>query len=518
LSVALERGPAQRKFRFTFEPLECAGIKRVWCMKRAFGSLVLCAVCLAWPGYGVAQTAALGGANRATWGVAPAMPVAGAPLPAAAQAQIDALRISQVPPAQLVREMDAQRRQASQIADPTQREAALKAWQRAMSDLEREAATRSLLRDLYSSDQPREQMTWFWFNQFNVHAQKRDIRAMVGDYEDTIRAHALGHFRDLLEATLRHPAMLRYLDNDQNAVGRINENYAREIMELHTLGVGAGYTQKDVQELARILTGVGIRLDPDAPRLRPEWQALYQRQGLFEFNPARHDFGVKQFMGHTIAGSGYGEVSQALDIIANSPITARRMSTRIATYYMGDAPPGAVVDRMVAAWQRSRGDIATVLQAMTTSPEYAASPGRAFKDPMHYVVSAVRMAYGAGGDGRTILNVDPMLGWLRRMGETPYGHETPDGYALGAGAWTAPGQMAIRFEIAKAIGNGSAGLFRPRGEGVSDRPAFPQLQNALWYGGLGSSFSPQTRGVLDQAGSPQEWNMLLLSSPDFMRR
>lgn len=95
-------------------------------------------------------------------------------------------------------------------------------------------------------------MTWFWFNHFNVHAPKRDIRAMVGDYEDTLHARALGKFRDLLEATLRHPAMLRYLDNDQNSAGHINENYAREIMELHTMGVGSGYSQQDVQELARI--------------------------------------------------------------------------------------------------------------------------------------------------------------------------------------------------------------------------------------------------------------------------
>ncbi len=134
-----------------------------------------------------------------------------------------------------------------------------------MNDLVREAQSRSLLRDLYAPDQLREQMTWFWFNHFNVQSSKRDIRAMVGDYEDqAIRPHALGKFRDLLEATLRHPAMLRYLDNDQNAAGRINENYAREIMELHTMGVGSGYTQKDVQELARILTGVGVDLQPEA--------------------------------------------------------------------------------------------------------------------------------------------------------------------------------------------------------------------------------------------------------------
>src|SRR6202012_2042572 len=123
-----------------------------------------------------------------------------------------------------------------------------------------------------------EQLTWFWFNHFNVHQYKANLRAMVGDYEETaIRPHALGRFRDLLEATLRPPAMLRYLDNADTAAGHINENYAREIMELHTMGVGSGYSQKDVQELARILTGAGIDLKPESPKLRPDWQPLYVR-------------------------------------------------------------------------------------------------------------------------------------------------------------------------------------------------------------------------------------------------
>src|ERR1700745_730169 len=131
---------------------------------------------------------------------------------------------------------------------------------------------------------------------------------MVGDYEDqAIRPYALGRFRDLLEATLKHPAMLRYLDNADSAAGHVNENYAREIMELHTMGVGSGYSQKDVQELARILTGVGVSLKPGNPQLKPDWQKLYVRTGLFEFNPARHDFGDKQLLGHTIHGEGFPE-------------------------------------------------------------------------------------------------------------------------------------------------------------------------------------------------------------------
>ncbi len=440
---------------------------------------------------------------------------ANAPLPTAAQDQIAPMRITREPLAALVVALDAQNKAAAALTDPDQKKLAQDAYQKAMNDLAREAQTRSILRDLYSPAQLREQMTWFWFNHFNVQAGKRDVRAMVGDYEDqAIRPHALGRFRDLLEATLRHPAMLRYLDNDQNAANRINENYAREIMELHSMGVGSGYTQKDVQELARILTGVGVDLKPDAPNLKPEWRALYLRAGLFEFNPARHDFGTKTFLGHEIRGSGFGEVEQALDLIARAPATAHHVSLRIATYFMGDDPAAALVDRMAATFQRSDGDIAAVLRTMFRSPEYRASLGHAFKDPVHYAISAVRLAY----DGRVILNADPVIGWLNRMGEGLYAHETPDGYPLASAAWTGPGQMGVRFEIAHQIGAGAAGLFRPRDASLPAQPAFPQLQGALYYQYFAGVLAPATRAALDQAGSPQDWNALFLAAPEFMRR
>ncbi|MBN8809346.1 MAG: DUF1800 domain-containing protein [Sphingomonas sp.] len=470
----------------------------------------------------------LGWANRLTWGVGPGaadtatndrhwldaqLREASATLPADAQRQVDAMRISQTRMAQLVVDEDAMARAANALTDPPQRQAARDAYQKSMNGLADEARTRSLLRDLYAPDQLREQMTWFWFNHFNVQAGKRDIRAMVGDYEDTLHARALGKFRDLLEATLRHPAMLRYLDNDQNAAGHINENYAREIMELHTMGVGSGYSQQDVQELARILTGVGVDLKPDDPRLKPQWQPLYLRSGLFEFNPARHDFGDKHFLGHVIKGSGFGEVEQALDLIADAPATAHHVSLQLATYFLGDAPPAPVVAWMEAAFRRTHGDIAQVLRAMTAAPEFKASLGTVFKDPIHYAVSAVRYTYG----DRVILNAQPMLGWLNRMGEGLYNHETPDGYDMQSAAWSGPGQMAARFDIARQIGGGSAGLFRAPGT-TADQPAFPQLQNALYFGAVANLLAPPTRVALAKATSPQEWNALFLSSPEFMHR
>ncbi|HEX7853778.1 MAG TPA: DUF1800 domain-containing protein [Sphingobium sp.] len=455
-------------------------------------------------------------ANRLTFGVssAPSGQSGNATdLPPDAQAQIAAMRISREPVAQIVVEEDAQNRALKDIADPAQKDQARQAYQKSMNALADEARTRFILRALYSPDQMREQMTWFWFNHFNVHAAKRDIRAMVGDYEDVIRAHALGHFRDLLEATLRHPAMLRYLDNDQNAAGHINENYAREIMELHSMGVGSGYSQQDVQELARILTGVGVSLESDPPKLRPQLQPLYFRAGLFEFNPARHDFGDKHFLGHTIKGAGFAEVEKAIDLIAASPATAHHVSEQIAIYFMGDTPPPEVVARMAQTFTKSDGDIAQVIRTMIRAPEFTASLGHVFKDPVHYALSAVRLTYG----DRVILNARPVINWLNRMGEGLYGHETPDGYALTSASWIGPGQMATRFDIARQIGGGAAGLFRPEGA-PADIPAFPQLQNALYFQSLQDSLAKPTQTALAQAVSPQEWNALFLSSPEFMHR
>ncbi|TPG49060.1 DUF1800 domain-containing protein [Sphingomonas glacialis] len=492
-------------------------------------------------------------ANRLTWGVSSQSlggPQPGSAawldaqlkhpddtLPPAIAAQIAAMRISRTPVAQLVVDADAANRYAGKLPDVARRDAARTAYQRDMTALANEAAARSLLRDNYAPDQLREQMTWFWMNHFSVQAQKRDIRAMVGDYEETVRDHAFGKFRDLLEATLKHPAMLRYLDNDQNAAGHINENYAREIMELHSMGVGTDYTQKDVQELARILTGVGVDLSPTAPKLNPQRQALYLRAGLFEFNPNRHDFGDKQFLGQTIKGSGFGEVETALDLIARAPATAHHVSLQLATYFLGDRPPPAVIDRMTAAWRKTDGDIAAVLRAMIRAPEFRRSPGTRFKDPVQYTVSAVRLMYG----DRTILNPQPILGWLNRMGEGLYARETPDGFPLESAAWTSPGQMSVRFEIARQIGSGANALFKPPPPpaatvapgtmpavvpaalplppvAVLPAPPLPHLQTAAYYTAIAPRVAWPTKAALAQATAPQQWNALFLSSPDFMRR
>src|SRR6201996_663720 len=200
-------------------------------------------------------------------------------LPEAVKSQIAAMPDVNKFPFDIAAAFDAQAKSANQVVDPDQKKAAQQVYQTAMNDRAKQAAARTILRALYSPDQLRERMTWFWFNHFNVHQYKANIRILVGDYVDrAIRPFALGKFRDLLAATLHHPAMLRYLDNADNSVGHINENYAREIMELHTMGVGSGYTQADVEALAKVLTGVGIDVKPEDPKLKPELQSQLIRE------------------------------------------------------------------------------------------------------------------------------------------------------------------------------------------------------------------------------------------------
>src|SRR5467141_2328276 len=453
--------------------------------------------------------------NRVTWGANPSsarelarmgperyleaqlQPAQEAALPPQAQAQVDAMTIAQRPVDELAKEMESRRKGLDLLRNDDEKKAAQQAYQQELTRLGREAAARMLLRALYSPSQLREQMTWFWMNHFNVFQYKANLRVLVADYEErAVRPHALGRFRDLLGATARHPAMLIYLDNAQNAANRINENYARELMELHTLGVDSGYTQRDVQELARVLTGFGVR------------------KGLFDFTPGGPDHGNKLLLGRTIRGRGAAEVDESLDLLARHPSTARFICRKLALFLVSDDPSAALVEQLAATFRSSDGDIAAVLRELFASPEFRASLGTKFKDPVHYVVSAVRLAY----DDKAILNAGPMINWLGRMGEPLYARPTPDGFALTRTEWASAGQMATRFEIARTLGYGAAGLFRAEGPQPAERPAFPQLANALYYESMQKTLAERTRQTLDNATSPQEWNMLLLASPEFMNR
>lgn len=433
-------------------------------------------------------------------------------LPPPYQASIDALQISRTDPLLRVRDAEALRRNGDKAADEAQRVALRQQYQASRQQSVREAGDRQLTRQLYSEHQLLEQMAWFWFNHFNVHQAKREVALLLPDYEDrALRPQTLGSFRRMLGAVARHPAMLRYLDNDQNAVRAINENYARELLELHTLGVNGGYSQRDVQELARVLTGFGVRIEDETPKMNPKLASLYQRDGFFEFHPGRHDFGDKQVLGRTIQGRGAAELDEVLDLLVAHPSTAQHISRKLAVFFLSDQPPPALVDEMARAFQRTRGDIPATLRPLLLSPAFVA-PGTPpkFKDPQHYLVSSLRAAF----ESRPMVNSQPLQNWLRRLGQGLYDKQTPDGYPLTDDAWNSAGQMTTRFELARQIGGGAAPLFRP--DGTNTPVPMPDL--APLKSRVLATVGPNTREALAQAGSPQQWLSLYLSSPDFMVR
>ncbi len=448
-------------------------------------------------------------------------PADAAPLPAAVRDRIATMRITRVPLAQRVREDEAQRLAAEALPDEDARAAARKAYQRALADEGTEATQRWLLQAVLSPWQVQERMTWFWLNHFSVAQAKGNLRAFVGDYEAQLRPLALGKFRDLLRAAALHPAMLRYLDNERNAAGRLNENFARELLELHTLGVDGGYSQQDVQQLARVLTGLGLRVDASDATLPPalaDRAPQYVHRGLMEFNPARHATGAKMLLGERVAPGGLDEIEAVLDRLARHPATARHVCGRLARYWLGGDPPPALVARMAQRFTDSDGDIAAVLQLLFTAPEFEASLGTRFKDPWRWMVSATRLAY----DGADVIDATPLVNGLARLGESPFGHATPEGYSLDAAAWSGPGQLTQRFDVARAIvgndGRGNINFFRT--EGRLSLATVPQArrQSAAWSRTQAPRLSDGTRGVLDELARvhPGDWAWAALSSPEFM--
>ena len=438
-----------------------------------------------------------------------------ASLPPQIAQQIDALPVSHSQLPQVMSMVDADKARNKAITDPAQLEQGRRSLRERGEQFAVQAIQRDMLRAVYSPAQLQEQLVWFWLNHFSVYSHTHDTKWMVGDYEEyAIRPNALGHFRDLVMATVKHAAMLQYLDNEQNADGKLNENYARELMELHTLGVDAGYSQHDVQELARVLTGVGLNFGSVVPELKPEWQPLYRHEGVFEFNPARHDFGSKSLLGQSIAGSGFGEVEQAVTLLVRQPACARFISRRLAMYFVADNPPPELVERMARTFQKTDGDIAAVLRVMFTSRELTASLGQKFKDPMHFVVSAVRLAY----DGRPIANPEPLVQWLEALGEPIYGRPTPDGYSLTQDGWDSSGQMVHRLEVAHLFSADDAGLFHLKGDGAANVSGFPRLVSRVYFDDVEPYLSVRTATTLERSGSQQEWNALLLASPEFNYR
>ncbi|KKI15741.1 hypothetical protein XA67_02940 [Comamonas thiooxydans] len=440
-----------------------------------------------------------------------------APMPPEVQQHIDALGISQKPMAQIQREIADQRLAIRNSQDPEEAAKLRSELQRQLNQLGGEAQKRHIWRALYSPHQLQEQMTWFWMNHFNVSTRKGDVRMWVGDYEEqAIRPHALGKFRELLTASMRHPAMLLYLDNASNAAGRINENYARELLELHTMGVGSGYTQADVQAMAHVLTGVGFstrEVDAPPPKLRPERQGDYVRHGFFEFNPNRHDYTPQVLLGRPLEKSGLPQVNEAVDRIVASPVTARFIARKLCVYFLGDKPPQAVVERTAQAFERSHGDIAATLATLLSDPQ-AQQFGQRFKDPVHYVLGATRLAY----DQRVASDVGPVQNWLNQLGQPLYGHETPDGYPVTQSDWSSSDQMNARFEVARQIGSRGALLFRSSPQQPLEKPPYPDLDKRSSVQARVPALGAATRAALAQARNPADRNSFFLSAPEMMYR
>jgi uncharacterized protein (DUF1800 family) len=323
----------------------------------------------------------------------------------------------------------------------------------------RELMAERLTRDIYSNAQLEEVMTDFWLNHFNVYLRKNEQMPyyLVSYARDVIRPHAMGKFEDLLEAVAHSPAMMIYLDNAQSmgpdslAAARakmvnerrpngkkqapegLNENYARELMELHTVGVNGGYTQADVTQVARVLTGWTV----DRPQLG----------GEFQFNENRHEPGTKKVMGSKIKENGELEGRELLHMLATRPATAEFISRKLAIRFVSDEPPQALVDRMAKAYMASGGDIPTVLKTMFHSPEFwAANDDSAkVKTPLEYVVSAVRAS------NANVVNFEPLVNALKQMGMPLYGCVPPVGYKWDEADWVSTGALVDRMNFALSL-------------------------------------------------------------------
>ncbi len=312
-------------------------------------------------------------------------------------------------------------------------------------------------RDLYSKRQLEAVMTDFWLNHFNVYIRKNQQEAyLIPTYErETIRAHALGNFADLLVATAMSPAMLEYLDNfrsigpdsqqaervklrpnpNKQAADGLNENYGRELMELHTLGVNGGYTQADVTNVAKVFTGWTID-KPNQPG-----------GGTFVFNERTHEPGSKMVLGQKIKEDGFKEGIEVLHMLANSPATAHFVCQKLAVRFVSDNPPPALVDRMAASFLASHGDIKTVLRTLWNSPQFwSPQVDRAkVKTPEEFVLSAVRAS------GAEVTNPAALVQSLNKLGMPLYGMQTPQGYSWKEDDWVNTGALVSRMNFALVL-------------------------------------------------------------------
>ena len=342
-------------------------------------------------------------------------------------------------------------------------------------ELFRQFFCQKILRAAYSQNQLEEVMTDFWFNHFNVSITKNDCAGFIPAYErDVIRPNALGRFSELLIRTAKSPAMLFYLDNfissapvdsvtmpAQRARG-LNENYAREVMELHTLGVDGGYTQQDVTQAARVLTGWGVY--PMGEYAKGGGMAMLKKysdaqiasrgfvhEGDFFFNANRHDKGEKTVLGHVFpAGGGYEEGVDLLEMLAHHPSTARFISRKLAVRFVSDDPPASLIDKMVTTFLDKNGDIRQVLLTMVEAPEFwsAQALREKTKSPFELAIGSVRSLHA------TIYQPMQLYNWVARMGEKKYYYQAPTGYPDKGAYWINTGSLLNRMNFGLALAAG----------------------------------------------------------------
>jgi uncharacterized protein (DUF1800 family) len=413
-----------------------------------------------------------------------------------------------------------QKAQLTQDLTPEQREL-LTDYENPTRTVIEELQAQRLLRDIYSSHQLQEVMTTFWLNHFNIFLHKNDETPyyLVSFERDVIRPRALGNFEDLLVATAESPAMLLYLDNSSStgpespvaerqkireAQGKgkatppgLNENYARELMELHTLGVDGGYTQKDVTEVAKVFTGWTV----DHPQIG----------GGFKFDENRHEPGKKLVLGKKIKENGQKEGLEILHMLATSPATAHFISEELAVAFVSDTPPATLVNRMAETFLNKNGEIGAVLKTMIHSPEFWAPAAyqAKVKTPLEYVISAARSS------GAEITNTQPLVNALNQMGMPLYACVPPTGYSDKADAWVSTGELVTRMNFALSLATNKFGGIKSQWTPAATQAASAadvelSLEARLVPGGV----SEKTRAaVLDQAQSAQAVPVISSAQP-----
>lgn len=368
------------------------------------------------------------------------------------------------------------------------------------------------LNSALATDNPlAERLVHFWANHFAVSVDKLPVVGLAGLLEfEAIRPHIFGRFCDLLLAVEQHPAMLVYLDQAQSIgpnskIGRmaarrsgkprgLNENLAREIMELHTLGVRTGYSQSDVTEFARALTGwtvSGIAQGPAARFIGGDGG------GDFRFAEALHEPGERLIMGKRYSQQGEAQARAILLDLSASPATARHISTKLARHFAGDDPPKAMVERLTGAYLKSSGDLPSVYRALIDSPEAWASGPLKFKTPWEWTVSALRAL------GQTDLEPTVAAALLRQLGQPTWQPGSPAGWDDVAASWAAPEALMLRVEVAQRL---------------ADRAGSSLDARALAQRVLPGSLGDHTRAAIARSESAQEGLALLLVSPEFVRR